>query len=474
MARIAQCIGRGQHGDITGSVWRWGAATSSSNAFPASASLANQCTPSIEKAYLRSFVDETYLWYNEVPTNLVASSYATPQAYFDVLKTTRKTASGKPVDQFHWSQTTASWNAAQSGISEDYGIEWAALSSYPPRVWYVAEVAPNSPAGLKGVKRGDRLTSVNNVDFVINATQSGVNAINAGLFPSNVTAHTFGFNYQTPVSLTPATYTVNTVQKVKTFTSTGGGIVGYLVFDSHLEKSQDELIAAINQLKAAKVTDLVIDMRYNGGGLLYVASQLAYMIAGPSNTNGKVFEQLIYNDKLTNSNRSYPFLSTTINGNVQLPYLGLKRVTLLVGGSTASASESLINGLRGVDVTVNLIGSTTRGKPYGFVPQDNCGYTYFAIQFKGANHKGFGDYADGFSPNSTCTVGDDYFNARGDAAEGMLKAALSYQVSGSCPASASANMALAEPAQAMDGAQGLEVHRPAFKDSRILTGKNGW
>jgi hypothetical protein len=71
-----------------------------------------------EEAYLRSFIDETYLWYRDVPGNLVAASYATPQTYFDALKTNAKTATGVAVDQFHWSQTTESWNAAQAGLAE--------------------------------------------------------------------------------------------------------------------------------------------------------------------------------------------------------------------------------------------------------------------------------------------------------------------------------------------------------------------
>ena len=132
-----------------------------------SASLANLCvsprantsdkqgTLEQEKSYLRSFVDETYLWYRDVPSNLVASNYATPQTYFDALKTPAKTVSGNLVDQFHWSQTTASWDAAASGISEDYGIQWAAKASSPPRNWLVVDVAPSSPAAIAGVKRGD-------------------------------------------------------------------------------------------------------------------------------------------------------------------------------------------------------------------------------------------------------------------------------------------------------------------------------
>jgi hypothetical protein len=96
----------------------------------------------------------------------------------------------------------------------------------------------------------------------------------------------------------------------------------------------------------------------------------------------------------------------------------------------------VINGLRGVDVQVDLIGGQTCGKPYGFTPTDNCGTTYFSIQFQGVNAKNFGDFADGFAP--TCTVPDDMAHALGDPAEGMLAAALSYRATNACPASAMA------------------------------------
>ena len=74
---------------------------------------------------------------------------------------------------------------------------------------------------------------------------------------------------------------------------------------------------------------------------------------------------------------------------------------IITGPGTCSASESIINSLRGVNVNVYLIGSTTCGKPYGFYPTDNCGTTYFSIQFRGENAANFGDYTDGFSPANT-------------------------------------------------------------------------
>jgi hypothetical protein len=217
------------------------------------------------------------------------------------------------------------------------------------------------------------------------------------------------------------------------------GKVGYLLFNDHLAPSEAQLIAAMAQLKADGVSDLVLDLRYNGGGLLEVASELAYMIAGPSATTGATFERLLFNRKnpfgLSDEQKKTPFHANSRGFSVPagqpLPQLGLSRVTVLTGPGTCSASESIINGLRGVDVTVTVVGETTCGKPYGFVPQDNCGTTYFAVQFSGVNHKGFGDYADGLAP--TCAVPDDFSRALGDPAEHRLAAALAYRATGSCP-----------------------------------------
>ncbi len=87
-----------------------------------------------------------------------------------------------------------------------------------------------------------------------------------------------------------------------------------------------------------------------------------------------------------------------------LPALNLSRVFVLTTASTCSASEAIINSLQGVNVQVIQVGSTTCGKPYGFYPADNCGVTYFSIQFQGVNAKNFGDYPDGFTPQNTIAV----------------------------------------------------------------------
>jgi hypothetical protein len=149
-------------------------------------------------------------------------------------------------------------------------------------------------------------------------------------------------------------------------------------------------------------------------------------------------------------------------------------VFVLTGPETCSASEAVINGLRGVNVQVIQIGSTTCGKPYGFYPQDNCGTTYFSIEFQGDNAQGFGDYPDGFSPQNSaaltsavlpgCSVADDFSHQLGDPAEGRLSEALDYRAGGSCTVPPTG---VGPPA--VIGASRLAVHRALWREISIRT-----
>jgi len=167
--------------------------------------------------------------------------------------------------------------------------------------------------------------------------------------------------------------------------------------------------------------------------------------------------------------------------DVLLPSLNLNRVYIITGPGTCSASESIINSLRGVNVDVYLIGSTTCGKPYGFYPADNCGTTYFSIQFRGENAANFGDYSDGFSPANQasnrgtsvpgCSVFDDFANPLGDADEARIAAALALRASNNqtCPvASGFSEPRLAKASFALEGKVGLAVTKPATRSNRIV------
>lgn len=409
-----------------------------------------QGTLNDELKWLRAFIDDSYLWYKEVPA-LNPAAYSNTLDYFAVLKTPAVTASGRAKDRFHFTYPSDVWEAMSgSGIELTYGITWSrSAAGVAPRLWQVTLVEPGSPADAAGVRRGDVLSSVDGVDFQSNGA-ADLAVINAGLAPEaagethKMVFRRSGLESPLPVTLTAATLALAPVQQVKLL-PTATGNVGYLQFHDHNGVSEWQLVEAFQRLQSAAVTDLILDMRYNGGGYLRVANELAYMIAGPQATAGKVFEQLQPNDKTPLPKpeifaaTAYGFEPARLARGTQLPYLGLKRVTVLTTPGTCSASESVVNGLRGIDVEVTLIGGETCGKPYAFTPAPNCGTTYFAIQLQGHNHKGFGDYADGFAP--TCAVADDLSHALGDTSEGMLAAALSYRASGVCPATPLRNRA---------------------------------
>jgi C-terminal processing protease CtpA/Prc len=359
---------------------------------------------------------------------------------------------------------------SSSGIELTYGITWSrSAAGVAPREWRVTLVEPGSPADVAGLRRGDRLLSVDGVDFQSNGA-ADLAIINAGLAPKDAgEIHKMVLSragMTVPVTLTAAKLALAPVQQVKVLT-TATGSVGYLQFYDHNGVAESQLAEAFQRFQNADVKDLILDMRYNGGGYLRVASELAYMIAGPQATSDKVFEQLQANDKTLAPKpelfvpTAYGFVPAKLKSGTALPYLGLKRVTVLTSPGTCSASESVINGLRGIDVEVNLIGGETCGKPYAFTPAPNCGTTYFAIQVQGKNNKGFGDYADGFQP--TCRVADDLSHELGDTSEGVLAAALSYRERGVCPATAQRNRA--EQGAATSGV--LELVRPEGKQIAI-------
>ena len=436
-----------------------------------------QGTVADEKAWVRAYIDETYLWYQDVralsASTLDANTYASAATYFGALKSPAITASGKPKDRFHFTYHTPTWIAlSRSGQSYGYGFEIALLSATPPRQAIVAFTDPNTPATAEHIARGAQILTVDGVDLVNDGTQAGVDILNAGLFPSAAGSHIFtirdlGSATTRSVTLAAGTLTSTPVQNVKSLPAPNNQ-VGYMLFNDHIATSEVQLIDAINQLKTAGVSDLVIDIRYNGGGYLDIASELAYMVAGPAQTSGKTFEKLNFNDQnpfgLTDAQRTTPFQSVgqdfvpNTTANQPLPNLGLSRVYVLTGSGTCSASEAIINGLRGAGVTVNQIGTTTCGKPYGFFPQDNCGVTYFAIQFQGVNQLGFGDYADGFAP--TCTVADDFNHALGDPAEARLAMALGHRTSGSCVPASSQGMSKLQAVRVPAGVEPMLVRSP--------------
>ncbi|MEM6913392.1 MAG: S41 family peptidase, partial [Pseudomonadota bacterium] len=417
------------------------------------------------------------------------ASFSNRVNYFNQLKTSAIEPSSEERDDFHFSQSTEEFlEQRNSAPSASYGVSYIGLATTPPRDFRVRYTDPGTPAasevgGLANFIRGAQILTVDGVDLISATSDADIDALNAGLFPATA-GETHVFEVLDPGSSTPRTVTlisqnlapdpVNTVEVI----STGTGNVGYILFNTFSPfAAEADLFAAVQQLQAANVTDLVLDLRYNGGGLLAIASQLAYMIAGPSLTAGQVFEDLRFNQDSGGINpvtgevdNTIPFYTTTLgfslSGGTPLPTLNINRVFVLSTENTCSASESVINSLRGLDFEVILIGDITCGKPYGFYPTDNCGETYFTIQFQGVNNKGFGEYADGFVPSDSsflfgvvtpgCTVADDLETELGDEAEALLATALAFRNNGFCPPSTTSGAVSFK----IPAADGVEIGQP--------------
>lgn len=443
-----------------------------------------------EKAWVKSYMTGAYLWYSQMPAinaNLPqysneANFYRNMQTfvagsidtYFNDLLTRATTPSGKDLDQFSFTYPTKLWaDRIGTGTSADNGIMWSVGSSTPPRNIRVLFVEAGSPAALAGVMRGDALQTVNGYS-ADDSSAAGVAALNSAIYNPQVgQADTFVFQRagatRPAVSLTAIQLTADPVPNTHVDVVAGKRI-GYILFNSHTAASEGELITAVNSLAGQGIDDLVLDVRYNGGGYLYVASELAYMIAGPTRTSGKTFEKLQYNDKRTADNNQAPtpfyntscYLSgTSCTNQTALPSLNLGRVTVLTTDNTCSASEAIINSLRGVGVTVTVVGGTTCGKPYGFTAKDNCGISYFPIEFKGVNNVGFGDYADGFAPN--CPVADDLSQPLGSRQELQYATAVGQLLNGSC----SPVFAHAEPRSGVPNVGGRILRGPE-RENRFL------
>jgi C-terminal processing protease CtpA/Prc len=444
-----------------------------------------------ENNFLRSYSDDTYLWYDEI-TDQDPGLFNDPIVYFGQLKTIATTPSGADKDKFHFTFDSEAWfQLSQSGVSVGYGATFAILSAAPPRAIVVAYTEPNSPATDVLLARGASVLSVDGVDVV----NGDADALNAGLFPTSANEpHDFevldlGAQTSRMIRMTSVEFPSVPVQNVK-FVDTPTIRVGYMLFNDHIATAEEGLVNAVNQLKADGIQDLVLDIRYNGGGFLAIASQLAYMIAGDIPTAGQTFELLQFNDKhpVTNPVTGQPLAPTpffdvtlgfgSLPQNQPLPTLDLPRVFVITGPGTCSASEAIMNSLQGVDVEVIQIGSTTCGKPYGFFPTDNCGTTYFTIQFRGVNQKNFGDYTDGFSPDNTqpkagidvpgCSVADDFTAALGDPAEGRFAAALAYLGGQPCPApSGFAQPGVSKPGAPLSAIDGI-VPKSPWHTNRIM------
>ncbi len=244
-----------------------------------SSTYAQQCAPSntlaaaslrngsldLEKKWLRSYMGEAYLWYDEVPTVDAASSEfsrtwdvaASMDAYFYALLTPRLTTSGKYLDQFSFTYPTEAWKASiDSGVDLGYGADWAYVSQTVPRQIRVANVLPGTAAAVAGLRRGDVVVYADSRDV---ATSDDSEGIYAALFPSEHSTHTFMLR-RLDGTIYLATMSGSLISKppvpLTRSIATPSGNVGYIVFNDHKLPSEAALIGAVTQLKGDGISEL--------------------------------------------------------------------------------------------------------------------------------------------------------------------------------------------------------------------------
>ena len=395
------------------------------------------CTDKRQKNWVRSWLNENYLFYRDAPlASIDPNTYTNTVGNLFLDYTVRGVPSK---DRFSFVLTQAEADAVfQSGTATNVGFTLR-RDANNGGIIRIAYVDPNGPAAAAGFARGMVLATIDGVatSFSIPAALSDKLFNSAAGTSSEVGVQdTLGGPVRT---LTVASATFGTspliVDRVLSATTTG-----YLAYNSFATPVGElQLADAFKRFAAAGVTDLVVDLRYNGGGFLDIAAQLGYMVAGQVQSSGKVFETLAFNDKRSAENLNIGFVSTVTSffGNSAragepLSALNLRRVSVLTTGSTCSASESFISALRGIDIDVVLVGGTTCGKPYGFTQANNCTLAFFGIEFEGRNDKGVVTPITGIP--ATCAATDDLDHALGDPAERMLATAISYQLAGRCPA----------------------------------------
>lgn len=390
-----------------------------------------QCDLDSQKTWLRSYMQDWYYWSGSSP-NPEPAGYPTLAAYFGALKYTSYPRFG--TEPWSYFQDTASYNQFfAEGRTLGYGLFVNGSERQLPLKVRLTE--PRSPAAAAGLQRGDTIVSINGVAAaqLINGDFAVLDAARAG-DRITVVADTAGG--RRTVVLTAAEFALTPVPVSRVLEVGNGRRAGYLVVKDFITQAESPVAAALADFRAAGATELIIDLRYNGGGRISTATQLASQVVGALQS-GQVFTTLKYNAAHQGSNRDFRF--------AQAPAPAFPRVVVLTGSRTCSASELLVNGLAPY-AEVITVGGTSCGKPFGFNPLASCENTFNVVNFRAVNALGRADYDAGIAPD--CPQADDFALALGDPAETLTATALGVLRTGSCPVAASSRAAaVAAPAR---------------------------
>jgi carboxyl-terminal processing protease len=400
------------------------------------------CTLRERQDWASTQLKEWYLFPETLPASLSPTPYATVSDYIDALTATAR-SQGRD-RYFTYLTSIAEENAYySSGSSAGFGFRLF-TDTAAGRV-FVAEAFEGTPALTAGIDRGAEIvaigTSVANLRTVASIMASeGAAGVTTALGPS--TAGTTRVLRVTDASGTrdltvaKADYTLTPVSSrygAKVIDD-GGRQVGYVNLRTFIDTADPALRAAFAQFKAAGITEVIVDLRYNGGGLVSIA-QLMGDLLGANRATSDVFDYMVFRPEKSAENDTRFFQPKTQS-------IAPTRIAFIGTGGTASASELVINAMIPyLHANSALVGTNTYGKPVGQVAIDRaaCDDRLRVIAFATQNAARQGNYFNGLSGTveASCRAGDDVAYPLGDAREASTKAALDFLAGRSCTAIAS-------------------------------------
>lgn len=376
-------------------------------------------------------MDEVYYWRLNFGTPIAATS--DPSDYF-------KSLLYKPTDRFSviYPDYQELINSLQ-GISSDPGYEFQLYritdtDNVYAEVLYIKE---NSPAASKNLKRGDAIIAINGTQITTTNFREllGQTKTTHIITPRRYSEEAGAYITMTDISITPVEFSEDP-NFLDTIYSVNNQKIGYVVYNFFApgtagdnSKYDNEMDAVFAKMKAANVNNVILDLRYNGGGYVSSAVNLASLI-GPGVTSANIFSKTKYNNFLASevpslSSVKTPFMDKPQNlGNT----LSGNRLYVLTSSGTASASELIINGLKPY-MDVFLIGDVTYGKNVGSIaiedeknPENQ--YGLLPIVTQSFNSLDESDYSTGFVPNISLKESTERLRALGDVTEIMLRTAI--------------------------------------------------
>jgi carboxyl-terminal processing protease len=383
-----------------------------------SAEAQTTCSVAGQNRFVRDTLVDYYFWNRELPA-LNPATFPSPQAYLEAVR-------HKPLDLSYSFIASRAEQDAFYASSQFIGL--GMTTPFDGVELRVSEVYPDSPAADAGLQRGDRLVAING--------RSIAEIAEAGEITTAFGPHEDGLEVQlewVPIAprppRAPRTAKATLVKRAVTIPSVpltklfevDGRKVGYLVLRNFVEPSIEALDEAFTALRDAGATELVLDLRYNGGGLGAVAQHLASLLGG-QRTTGRVLAEYVHNDRRRALDHQMRF-------EAKPHALNLTRLVVITTRASASASELVVNGLRPY-MPVVVVGDRTYGKPVGQYQFPFCDKVLNPVSFVVRNARGEFDYFTGIP--ATCPAGDDLDRKLGDADEASLKEAFVYLRTGAC------------------------------------------